>query len=58
MKLLLDQNLSHRLVPSLSDVCPGSVHVRDAGLAQADDEAVWRTHEGLHPAGFQVRGSS
>ena len=41
MRLLLDQNLSHRLVPSLSDVFPDSVHVRDVGLAQADDEAVW-----------------
>jgi predicted nuclease of predicted toxin-antitoxin system len=41
VKLLLDQNLSHRLVPSLSDVFPGSVHVRDVGLAHADDETVW-----------------
>ena len=41
MKLLLDQNLSHRLVRSLEDVYPGSVHVRDVGVAQADDAAVW-----------------
>ena len=33
MKLLLDQNLSHRLVAALADVFPGSVHVRDVGLA-------------------------
>jgi len=41
VRLLLDQNLSHRLVSSLSDIFPGSVHVRDVGLAEADDEAVW-----------------
>ena len=41
MKLLLDQNLSPRLVGSLSDVFPESVHVRDLGLARADDTAIW-----------------
>jgi predicted nuclease of predicted toxin-antitoxin system len=41
MKLLFDQNLSHRLVVALADVFPGSVHVRDLGLARADDSAVW-----------------
>ena len=41
MKLLFDQNLSHRLVTSVSDVYPGSVHVREVGLRDADDEAVW-----------------
>lgn len=41
MKLLFDQNLSHRLVTSLSDVYPGSVHVREVGLRDATDEAVW-----------------
>ena len=39
--LLLDQNLSHRLVAALSEAFPGSVHVRDVGLARADDAAVW-----------------
>lgn len=42
MKLLFDQNLSHRLVRVLSDVFPGSSHVRDAGLARADDDDVWQ----------------
>ena len=42
MKLLFDQNLSPRLVPALADVYPGSVHVREVGLRDADDEAVWR----------------
>ena len=41
MRLLLDQNLSHRLVRSLSELFPNSVHVRDVGLARADDDAVW-----------------
>jgi predicted nuclease of predicted toxin-antitoxin system len=39
MKLLFDQNLSHRLVAALADVFPGSVHVRDVGLARAADSA-------------------
>ena len=42
MKLLLDQNLSDRLLPILGDDYPGSVHVRNVGLARADDEDVWR----------------
>lgn len=48
MKLLFDENLSPRLVRSLSDVFPGSIHVRDVGLSCADDAAIWdyaRDHE-------------
>ena len=41
MKLLFDQNLSHKLVTLLADIYPGSVHVRDAELAQANDLALW-----------------
>jgi predicted nuclease of predicted toxin-antitoxin system len=41
MKLLLDQNLSYRLVPALESLYPGSVHIRDVGLAMAEDETVW-----------------
>jgi predicted nuclease of predicted toxin-antitoxin system len=41
MKLLLDQNLSHRLVGQLATEFPGSQHVRDAGLAAAPDPPVW-----------------
>ena len=41
MKLLLDQNLSHRLVPVLSAAFPDSAHVRDLGLARARDRDVW-----------------
>ena len=41
MRLLFDQNLSPRLVGTLSDVYPDSIHVRDVGLQAADDENVW-----------------
>ena len=41
MKLLFDENISPRLVAALSDVFPGSVHVRDVGLARATDAAIW-----------------
>lgn len=42
MKLLFDENLSHRLAPRLADAFPGSIHVRDAGLSRSSDEDVWR----------------
>jgi predicted nuclease of predicted toxin-antitoxin system len=41
VKLLLDQNLSHRLVAMLLQEYPDSSHVRDVGLIAASDEAVW-----------------
>ena len=41
MKLLFDENLSHRLVSLLADLFPDSVHVRDIGLKAADDVRVW-----------------
>lgn len=41
MKLLLDENLSHRLVSLLADLFPDSIHVRDVGLRAADDPLVW-----------------
>lgn len=41
MKLLFDQNLSHHLVHALRQEYPGSQHVRDVGLGEATDEAVW-----------------
>ena len=66
MKLLFDENVSPRLVAGLSDVFPGSVHVRDVGLARATDAAIWdyaRDHDltivskdsDFHQASF-VRG--
>ena len=48
MKLLLDQNLSPRLVHeftwrlrTLESVYPGSAHVREFGLQAAEDIAIW-----------------
>ena len=41
MKLLFDENLSPTLIRLLADVFPGSTHVRDVGLASADDKDVW-----------------
>jgi predicted nuclease of predicted toxin-antitoxin system len=39
--LLFDQHLAPALARRLADLYPGSAHVRDAGLAAADDEAIW-----------------
>ena len=39
-KFLFDENLSPRLVGLLATTFPGSTHVRDVGLAQADDVTV------------------
>ena len=41
MKLLLDQNLSPRLVNALADLYPGSAHLQDVGLDRASDVEVW-----------------
>ncbi len=41
MKLLLDENLSRRLVPALQQRYPGSSQVALLGLERADDRAVW-----------------
>jgi predicted nuclease of predicted toxin-antitoxin system len=41
VKLLFDQNLSHKLVNRLADMFPDSAHVREVGLKEADDHAVW-----------------
>ena len=41
MKLLLDENLSPRLVGSIIDLYPGSQHVHHVQLDGADDSAVW-----------------
>lgn len=41
MRLLLDENLSPRLLTLVADLWPDSVHVRDVGLAEALDREVW-----------------
>ncbi|MBH0198231.1 MAG: DUF5615 family PIN-like protein [Nitrospira sp.] len=42
MKLLFDQNLSHRLVHALQKDYPDSRHVREVGLHGATDVVVWQ----------------
>jgi predicted nuclease of predicted toxin-antitoxin system len=41
VRLLFDENLSHRLVRELSDIYPDSAHVRDFGLRGAEDQRIW-----------------
>jgi predicted nuclease of predicted toxin-antitoxin system len=41
VKLLLDQNLSPRIVDGLPPQLEGSTHVRNVGLSAASDQAVW-----------------
>lgn len=41
MKLLIDQNLSHKLIARLADLYPDSEHVRNVGLKEADDGNLW-----------------
>jgi len=41
VSLLLDENLSPRLIQRLSSLFPGLIHVRDVGLKQASDEVIW-----------------
>lgn len=42
MKLLLDENISRRLLPLLADAYPGSTHVVLQGLQQAGDVEIWQ----------------
>ena len=51
MRFLFDQNLSPRLCELLADAYPGSVHVRDVGLRDASDQAIW-SYAGEH--GFVI----
>lgn len=41
MKLLLDENLSRRLVRRIADLFPDSAHLATEGLIQEPDSAVW-----------------
>jgi predicted nuclease of predicted toxin-antitoxin system len=42
MKLLLDENLSRRIVPFLQTAYPNSSQVALEGLEQADDAEIWQ----------------
>ncbi|MFY9988685.1 MAG: DUF5615 family PIN-like protein [Chthoniobacterales bacterium] len=41
MKLLLDENLSHRIVREIELIFPGSAHVKDHNLITASDLDIW-----------------
>lgn len=41
MKLLFDQNLSHRLKDLLDEIFPESVHVKDIGMESSPDTDIW-----------------
>ena len=42
MKILLDQNLSYRLVYALQSTIPELTHVKFEGLQDADDYEIWQ----------------
>ncbi|AFY61324.1 DUF5615 family PIN-like protein [Synechococcus sp. PCC 6312] len=47
MKLLLDENLSDRIVSRIIDLYPDSKHVKTLGLINTDDTVIWnyaKTH--------------
>jgi predicted nuclease of predicted toxin-antitoxin system len=41
VKLLLDENLSDRIVPQILDIFPDSAHVKTLGLLRTDDSIIW-----------------
>jgi predicted nuclease of predicted toxin-antitoxin system len=41
MKLLFDNNLSHKLVSRLNDIFPNSTHVMSVNLDESDDKIIW-----------------
>ncbi len=41
MKLLFDQNISYRLANKLKDILPAISHVKELGLENTTDKAIW-----------------
>lgn len=41
MKLLFDQNISHRLIVRIQDIFPKANHVRELGLENFADKQIW-----------------
>jgi hypothetical protein len=50
VKLLLDGNLSDRIISRVVDLFPDSTHIKTVGLSEADDFVVleWAKKYGLH----------
>ena len=42
MKLLLDENLSDRIIYKIGDLYPESEHVKALGLVHTDDALIWK----------------
>ena len=42
MKLLLDENLSDRIIYKIGDLYPESEHVKTLGLVHTDDSLIWK----------------
>ena len=49
MKLLLDENLSDRIIARIFDLFPGSTHVKNETLTHADDNVIadWAKQRGF-----------
>jgi predicted nuclease of predicted toxin-antitoxin system len=41
MKVLFDQNISHRLISQIQDILPDSKQVRELGLENYSDKQIW-----------------
>jgi predicted nuclease of predicted toxin-antitoxin system len=41
MRLLFDNNLSHKLPSLLQEQYPGCAHIRDFGLSRSRDQFIW-----------------
>jgi predicted nuclease of predicted toxin-antitoxin system len=41
MKLLFDQNISHRLISLIQDILPEAKQVRQIGLENSSDKQIW-----------------
>jgi predicted nuclease of predicted toxin-antitoxin system len=41
LKLLLDENLSDRVVPQILDLYPDSTHIKSHGLTRTSDTLIW-----------------
>jgi len=41
MKILFDQNISHRLVKKISDILPDAKQVRELGIENSSDKEIW-----------------
>jgi predicted nuclease of predicted toxin-antitoxin system len=66
MKLLFDENLSHRLVDLLAAEFPGSAHPRQLGMRGASDMVLWEyarekgftivSKDGILGSAYSLRG--